>query len=125
MDSQVNYAMDKSTDNTVAATNQLNKTFDESYFPLFTLDPDIAGAMTSENMALLITKAFIKYIRLGKGYEGVYKAGINAVMQNLSRQTGLLTTPWDENAVNKLRTAIEKDPELTNASSNLINALNV
>ena len=43
----------------------------------------------------------------------------------ISRQPGLLTTPWDENAVNRLRTAIENDNELTNASKGLINSLNV
>jgi len=129
-DEQVKYGGDKTIDPTnrqqaLDATNQLNKTFDESYFPMMSLNPDISGAMTAENMALLITKAFIKYIRLGKQYEGVYKAGINAIMANLSNQPGLLTTPWDENAVNRLRTAIEKDTELTNASGGLINSLNV
>ena len=127
-DTQVKYGMDKTIDNSnkqqvVSDTGQLNSTFDNSYFPMWSLNPNVSGAMTAENLALLITKAFKEDIHRNNTIKS-YKQYIDSIMANLQLQPRLLTTKWDATAVERLKTALESDPELDAWQNGLIASLN-
>lgn len=127
-DTQVKYAMDKSIDlgnnnkqKIIKDTDQINSTLDQNYFPMWTLNPNISGPMATENLALLITKAFKSDIRSTiKGY----KQYIDNIMINLQSQSNLFTNEWDDNAIERLKIAIQNDPGLKELQTGLINSLN-
>ena len=122
-DSQVVYAMDKPIDNNADINTGavINKTLQNSYFPMWSLEPTIEGPMPSHVIAYLITKAFSEEL---KSDQSLYKKDLNKIMANIGFQPGLLKSAWNADAISRLKTAITNDPELKELSTSLIKMLN-